>query len=118
MAVCTDDPVLCRPYSETPSTSRSEASASYTKVTPAMRATIERVEAIAKARKDRGEDVSMAQVALAWTLAKPYISAPIIGTTKLSQMEDMIKGVQLELTADEVKEIDALYEVQKVQGHA
>lgn len=60
----------------------------------------------------------MAQVALAWSCSKDYISAPIIGTTKLSQMEEMIKGVDLALTDEEIKRIDDLYEAQKVQGHA
>lgn len=66
----------------------------------------------------KGEGVSMAQVALAWSLSKPFISAPIIGTTKIAQMDDMIKGVHLELSKEEVESLDGLYEVCKVVGHA
>jgi aryl-alcohol dehydrogenase-like predicted oxidoreductase len=44
-----------------------------------------RVEKIAKARS-----VSMAQVAIAWSLSKDVVSAPIIGTTKLSNLYDLL----------------------------
>lgn len=45
----------------------------------------DRVEEIAKKR-----GVSMAQVAVAWSLAKPYVTAPIIGTTSLEKLKDSI----------------------------
>lgn len=60
----------------------------------------------------------MAQVALAWSLSKPYISAPIVGTTSLDKLEDLIKGCQVQLTEDEIKEIDDLYEPLGVIGHS
>ena len=44
-----------------------------------------RVEEIAKKR-----GVSMAQIALAWTLSKDFVSAPIVGTTSLKNLEDLI----------------------------
>ena len=105
--------LLCRPYSPTPATARAEAFAKYNAVTPSMQATIARVEEIARAR-----GVSMAQVGLAWSLSKDFVSAPIVGTTKIEQLEDMIEGVGLELSKEEVESIDKLYEVAKVQGHA
>lgn len=64
------------------------------------------------------KNISMAQVALAWSLSKPYISAPIVGTTSIDKLEDLIKGCQVELTKDEIKEIDDLYEPQAVFGHS
>lgn len=45
-------------------------------------------EAVNKIAKDRG--LSMAQVALAWTLSKPYITAPIIGSTRLEALDELI----------------------------
>lgn len=60
----------------------------------------------------------MAQVALAWSLSKPLISAPIVGTTSIDKLEDLIKGCQVELTKDEIKEIDDLYEPQGIIGHS
>jgi aryl-alcohol dehydrogenase-like predicted oxidoreductase len=60
----------------------------------------------------------MAQVALAWSISKPFISAPIVGTTSLEKLEDCIKGCSLELTEDEIKSIDEGYEPGPVVGHA
>jgi aryl-alcohol dehydrogenase-like predicted oxidoreductase len=62
------------------------------------------VEEIAK---ERG--ISMAQVACAWTLSKPYITAPIVGSTKLENLKDLIDAVNIKLTEDEIKRIDAPY---------
>jgi aryl-alcohol dehydrogenase-like predicted oxidoreductase len=70
------------------------------------------VETIAKKR-----DISMAQVALAWSLSKPFITAPIVGTTSLDKLDDLIKGCEVELTAEEIKEIDDEYKTQSVIGH-
>lgn len=60
----------------------------------------------------------MSHVAFAWSTSKPFISAPIIGTTKIEQLKDMIEAVQVELTKEEVEEIDKLYEPTKVFGHS
>lgn len=59
----------------------------------------------------------MAQVALAWSLSKPFITAPIVGTTSLDKLDDLIKGCEVELSAEEVKEIDDEYKTQSVIGH-
>jgi aryl-alcohol dehydrogenase-like predicted oxidoreductase len=70
------------------------------------------VETIAKKR-----NISMAQVALAWSLSKPFITAPIVGTTSLDKLDDLIKGCEVELSAEEIKEIDDEYKTQSVIGH-
>jgi len=72
----------------------------------------DRVAAVAKAR-----GVSMAQVALAWSLSKPFISAPIVGTTSMDKLKDLIAGVHLKLTEEEVKSIDEPYVPRAVAGH-
>jgi aryl-alcohol dehydrogenase-like predicted oxidoreductase len=59
----------------------------------------------------------MAQVALAWSLSKPFITAPIVGTTSLDKLDDLIKGCEVELSAEEIKEIDDQYKTQSVIGH-
>ena len=59
----------------------------------------------------------MAQVALAWSLSKPFITAPIVGTTSLDKLDDLIKGCEVELSAEEIKEIDDEYKTQSVIGH-
>ncbi|MDU6078881.1 MAG: aldo/keto reductase, partial [Pantoea sp.] len=57
----------------------------------------QRVEAIA-ARKG----VSRAQVALAWLLHKPAVTAPIIGASRAEQLADLVKAVEVELSAEEI----------------
>jgi len=59
----------------------------------------------------------MAQVALAWSLSKPFISAPIVGTTSLDKLDDLVKGCEVELSAEEIKEIDDEYRTQSIIGH-
>lgn len=57
-----------------------------------------------------------AQIALAWVLAqKPWI-APIPGTTKLHRLEENLGAVDIELTADDLRELDTLTSQVKVQG--
>jgi aryl-alcohol dehydrogenase-like predicted oxidoreductase len=57
-----------------------------------------------------------AQIALAWLLAqKPWI-VPIPGTTKLARLEENIGAVAIELTADDLREIDKLASTISVQG--
>jgi 1-deoxyxylulose-5-phosphate synthase len=59
-----------------------------------------------------------AQVALAWMLAKPGISAPIIGATKLNHLEDAVASLEVKLSPDEVKRLEELYVPHSVLGHA
>jgi aryl-alcohol dehydrogenase-like predicted oxidoreductase len=59
-----------------------------------------------------------AQVALAWVLAKPGISAPIIGASKLYQLEDALTALQLKLTPDEIKRLEEPYEPHPILGHS
>jgi aryl-alcohol dehydrogenase-like predicted oxidoreductase len=58
----------------------------------------------------------MAQVALAWLLTKPAITAPIVGATKLHHLEDAVAAVGLKLTADEVKALEEPYVPHLVLG--
>lgn len=44
----------------------------------------------------------MAQISLAWVMSKPYVSAPIIGSTKLENILDLVKAVEIKLTEEEV----------------
>jgi aryl-alcohol dehydrogenase-like predicted oxidoreductase len=54
-------------------------------------------------------DRPMAQVALAWLLTRPGMSSPIIGATKLPQLDDAVAAVELTLSADDLKELDEAY---------
>ena len=62
--------------------------------------------------------VPRAQVALAWVLRKPGVDAPIIGATKLGQLDDAVAALSLELTAEEVAALEAPYVPHAVVGHA
>ena len=73
------------------------------------------VDAVEGVAKKRG--VPMAEVALAWLLSKPGVTAPIIGATRLSHLSAAVNGVDLTLTADEIASIDAPYRAQPVKGH-
>ena len=50
-----------------------------------------------------------AQVALAWVLGRPGVSAPIVGATKVGQVDDAVAAVDLELTDEEVAALEAPY---------
>ncbi|KAG8971665.1 hypothetical protein FRC05_010921 [Tulasnella sp. 425] len=72
-----------------------------------------RIETIAKSR-----DISMAQVVLAWSLSKGFVTAPVVGTTSLDKLRDSAGAVHVSLTNEEVKSIDELYQPQGVFGFA
>jgi aryl-alcohol dehydrogenase-like predicted oxidoreductase len=73
---------------------------------------VDRVVEVAAAR-----GVPPAQVALAWLLGKPGVTAPIVGATKVAHVEDALAAEQLELTADEVERLEELYVPHAVSGH-
>ena len=74
---------------------------------------VERVAEVAKAR-----GVPRAQVALAWVLSKSVITAPIIGATKLQHLDDAIAALEVKLSADEIKALEAPYIPHAVVGFA
>lgn len=72
------------------------------------------VEAVAKVAADRG--IPRAQVALAWVLQKQEISAPIVGATKPSHLEDAVKALEVKLTPEEIQALEAPYIPHAVVG--
>jgi aryl-alcohol dehydrogenase-like predicted oxidoreductase len=73
---------------------------------------VDRVLELAAAR-----NVKPAQIALAWVMAKPGVSAPIVGASKLYQLEDAIEAVNVKLTPDEIAHLEQHYEAHPVLGH-
>jgi aryl-alcohol dehydrogenase-like predicted oxidoreductase len=59
-----------------------------------------------------------AQVALAWLLAKPAVSAPIVGATKLAHLDDAIAALEVALSEEEVVQLEAPYRPHPVRGHS
>ncbi len=60
---------------------------------------------------------SSAQVALAWLLGKPEVTAPIVGVTKPEHLQEAVKAVDLELSDEDTRAIEDLYEPHAVAGH-
>ena len=56
------------------------------------------------------------QVALAWILAKPGVTAPIVSATKLEQLDQLIEGVSVTLTPEEIASLEEPYVPHKVIG--
>jgi Predicted oxidoreductases (related to aryl-alcohol dehydrogenases) len=62
-------------------------------------------------------DVKPSEVALAWLLSKPGVTAPIVGATKMDHLETAVKAVDLELTSDQIQEIESPYRPHAIKGH-
>ena len=77
----------------------------------ADRKVVDRVAEIAAAR-----GIPRAQVALAWLLAKPVVTAPIVGATKLHHLDDALASVNVKLSAEEVASLEAPYVPHAVVG--
>ena len=61
--------------------------------------------------------LSPARIALAWLLHKPGITAPIVGATKLSHLEDAIAAVEVPLTPEEIARLEEPYRPHRVVGN-
>ena len=72
------------------------------------------INAVQNVAQSRG--LPMAQVALAWLLQRPGVTAPIIGTTKLPQLEDAIAATSIALSAEECAAMEAPYTAHEVRG--
>src|SRR6266571_1536954 len=73
------------------------------------------VDAVRAVAAERG--LAPAQIALAWLLGKPAVTAPIVGATRLRHLEDAIAAVEVTLSGDEVARLEAPYRSHPVLGH-
>jgi 1-deoxyxylulose-5-phosphate synthase len=74
------------------------------------------VNRVAKVAKARG--VPRAQIALAWLLHKPVITAPIVGATKLEHLDDALGSLEVKLSAEEIAALEEPYAPHPVAGFA
>jgi aryl-alcohol dehydrogenase-like predicted oxidoreductase len=74
---------------------------------------VQRVSELAEAR-----GLPMAQVALAWMLSKPFITAPIIGATKPHHLEDAIAALSVQLSPDEIRHLEEAYRPHPIIGYS
>ena len=106
---------LTRPWSEKDKTQRASSddfgNKMYARTEEVDRLVVDRVNEIAKTR-----GIPPAQVALAWILTKAYISAPIIGATKLHHLEDAVAALDVMLSRDEVEQLEEPYVPHPVLG--
>ena len=72
---------------------------------------IKRIKEVADKMK-----VTMAQVSLAWLLSKPLVVSPVIGCTKISQLEELVQVFKIKLSNEDIKYLEELYVPHKVVG--
>ena len=104
---------LARPWGEqTDRMERDEVSKKLYEATDAADQKV--VERVGEVAANRG--VPRAQVALAWLLAKPVVTAPIIGATKPNHLEDAVGALAVKLTAEEIAALEEPYVPHPVAG--
>jgi len=106
---------VTRPPEETTARSESDKFGAllYRRTGEADRAIIDKVAEIAATR-----GVPRAQVGLAWLLAKPGVSAPIVGATKPEHLSDAVAAVSVKLTGEEIQALEEPYIPHAIAGHA
>ncbi|KAJ7466944.1 Aldo/keto reductase [Mycena latifolia] len=102
---------LTRPYSPPDSTQKTVRQVNdeispdaYFALGAGNKEVVTRVEELAKKH-----NATMAQVSLAWVMAKDQVTAPIVGTTSLDKLEDLIGALDVKLTAEEMKYLEEPY---------
>jgi aryl-alcohol dehydrogenase (NADP+) len=66
----------------------------------------------------KAHGVTGSQIALAWILSKPYIISPIIGATGMDHLDQAIAALDIKLSEEEVKQLEASYKPHPVLGHS
>ncbi|MFQ5979421.1 MAG: aldo/keto reductase [Candidatus Heimdallarchaeota archaeon] len=74
------------------------------------------VERAAEVAAEKG--VTPAQIALAWLFSKEYVTAPILGATKMQHLEEAVDAIELKLSADDIKRLEELYKPHPILGHS
>lgn len=72
------------------------------------------LDALKRVAERHGE--APAKIALAWVLAQPEVTSPIIGTSKLSHLDDAVAAMEISLTEEELQELESPYKPHPVAG--
>jgi len=72
-------------------------------------------EQVAEVASARG--IPRAQVAMAWLLGRPGVTAPIVGVTKASHLDDAVAALDVELTRQETEQLEKPYVPHRIAGH-
>ncbi len=78
---------------------------------------VEAVSNVAAKRREKGSEVSNAEIAYAWLLHQAGVAAPIVGASKVAQIEAAVRACELQLTPQELQQLAAPYEPHPVLGH-
>ncbi len=78
---------------------------------------VDAVSAVAAKRTEKGSEVSNAEIAYAWLLHQAGVAAPIVGASKVPQIEAAVRACELQLTPQELQQLAAPYEPHPVLGH-
>ena len=73
------------------------------------------IQAVGEIASERG--LTQAQIALAWLLAKPGVTAPIVGATRMKHLEDALGALEVKLEPAEIERLEADYVPRPVLGH-
>ncbi|KAK7444806.1 hypothetical protein VKT23_015123 [Stygiomarasmius scandens] len=104
--------LLCRPLNEQSKRSETDGFFNSYGGRDGTSEIVNRVEQLAKKK-----GVKMSQIACAWILNRPGVTAPIIGTTKLDNLYELIDSIDIKLTDEEMKFLEEPYRVQAISGH-
>ncbi|RWQ62010.1 MAG: aldo/keto reductase [Mesorhizobium sp.] len=106
---------LARPWQEEPDTLRGRTddigADLYARTQEADKIVVDRLTSLSQTR-----GIPHAQLALAWLLSKPVLTAPVVGMTKPQHLEDAFAAVGVKLSEDEVKLLEAPYVPHPVSG--
>lgn len=67
-------------------------------------------------RLAEAKGIPMAQLALAWLLSRPGVTAPIVGTTSVKHVEDAVAALAITLTPEDIAALEAPYQPHPVLG--
>ena len=73
------------------------------------------IERVKKVAQDKS--ITYAQVAIAWLITKPYVTAPIVGVSSIQNLEDLVRGLHVQLTPEEIKFLEEPYRPKEVVGN-
>ncbi|WVQ98054.1 hypothetical protein IAU59_005176 [Kwoniella sp. CBS 9459] len=106
--------LLCRPFKDMNSTPRgANKQPDGRGQQPSDKLIIDKIEEIAQKR-----NVSMAEVAISWSCHSEWVTAPIVGIRSTERLDELIRGMELQLSEDETKDINGLYQPVNIRGHA
>ncbi|KAJ7197062.1 Aldo/keto reductase [Mycena rebaudengoi] len=106
---------LSRPLAKQTDTSRGSSDvlpSTFYVSSDANKEVVRRVEQVAVKR-----GISMAQVSVAWVLSKKTVSAPIVGTSSLENLKDIVGAIDVKLTEEEIKLLEEPYQPMSIFGH-